>query len=259
MRINWIGCERKCRSLKTFFGIEIIFYCFYSLYENYYCCLACDRDVNYDGQVMLSIWNQFVSSLHLPSETDVKHTCRWDERGKEMHKKTTNERKASAEWQQRTTRILIILMDNRKTRWNSKSTRKEFSSRKTIRKTRKRLHSTRDALEANFAQAPARRCFKNCFVLFQKFLLNVWLICILDCYSCYAYKLLIQFSMLLFASLFGLINFLVPKTESSERGLQKKNLQQFIFHQQSPKLTLEHFAPIPKRFADEKLSRVNIP
>lgn len=29
--------------------------------ENCYCSLTCDSDVNYDGQVMLSIWNQFVS------------------------------------------------------------------------------------------------------------------------------------------------------------------------------------------------------
>lgn len=33
----------------------------FGFFKNYYCCLTCDRDVNYDGQVMLSIWNQFVS------------------------------------------------------------------------------------------------------------------------------------------------------------------------------------------------------
>lgn len=75
-------------------SIEIIFYCCYSLCENYYFCVACDRDVNYDGQVMLSIWNQFVSfsssALKLPQrQTSNTHArAKWDE----MHRKKNNKR-----------------------------------------------------------------------------------------------------------------------------------------------------------------------
>lgn len=68
-RFYWYGQRRNRNLLLLLSFVHLAF-------ENCYCSLTCDSDVNYDGRVMLSMWNQFVShfTVELPQRCMYMHT-----------------------------------------------------------------------------------------------------------------------------------------------------------------------------------------
>lgn len=187
-------------------------------------------------------------SYTIASETDIKHMqFKWRKFSNECectknNKTTLKTRKVTT----RTTRTLIILMDNRKTSWNSKSldsSRKNFTGKQCIWTWRLSSGENMNYFSVSFVRSEVFQLLVN----FWKFLLNVWLIYIPDCNCCCVFGIwfICQWSFVQFS--FSLANKL---SRSSDL---KRNPQQFIRKSKIDSWTFS--TPV----STGKLSRVNIP